>query len=150
MKKLITTLATLFAACSCMLAQETETHNHWEWEVTMPVDGWRVSNALSSMGVYKNGTNIEFDVKDWKDSSIEASVKYAEMKKKNRKKDIVIDGQTWVVYTQGTKWEKFDITAYTFDPSRKMVVRIGAKGVTDPNDPDFLLVLKGLRIVPKQ
>ena len=69
MKKLITTLAALFAACSCMLAQETETHNHWEWEVTMPVDGWRVSNALSSMGVYKNGTNIEFDVKDWKDSA---------------------------------------------------------------------------------
>lgn len=118
--------------------------------MTMPVEGWRVSNALSSMGVYKNGTNIEFDVKDWKDSSIEASVKYAEMKKKNRKKDIVIDGQTWVVYTQGTKWENFSITAYTFDPSRKMVVRIGAKGVTDPNDPDFLLVLKGLRIVPKQ
>lgn len=46
MKKLIATLAVLFAACSCIWAQKTETQNHWEWDMTMPVDGWRMSNAL--------------------------------------------------------------------------------------------------------
>ncbi len=120
-----------------------ETYDHYEWTMTLPVKGWEVSNAYSDMGIDTEG--VHFNVKDWKDTSIERCAPNGGCLEENRQEDIVTGDYTWTVYT---KAGDYGVACYTFDPSRKMVVRVGAENIEDPKDARLLAVLNGFAVKP--
>lgn len=127
------------------VAQEPTTYEHYEWQMTLPAEGWEVSNAYSDMGIDKD--NLHFNVKDWKDTTIERCAPNGGCLEENRQEDIVTGDYTWVVYT---KTNSYDVACYTFDPIHNMVVRVGVETLEDPKDPRLMTVLEGFAVIPAE
>lgn len=121
-------------------APAVTTWDHYDWELTIPDEGWVVDNAYSEIALEKEGENIYFNVKDMTNTTIADVAKGHGCLEENRLEDIVTGDNTWTVYA---KSKKFDVVALTFDEAAKRVVRVGVSGLTDPKDPTFMTVLEG-------
>ncbi len=120
-----------------------ETFDHYEWTMTLPTDVWEVNVAYSDMGINKIGESIHFNIKDWKDTSIEKCAPNGDCLEENRQEDIVTGEYTWTVYT---KAGNYGVACYTYDPTNKMVVRVGAEGIDDPKSADLMAILEGFAV----
>ncbi|MCR5013239.1 MAG: hypothetical protein K6A28_00525 [Bacteroidales bacterium] len=121
-------------------APAVTTWDHYDWELTIPDEGWKVDNAYSEIGLEKLEEYIYFNVKDWTKTTVEKVAKAQGCLEENRLEDIVTGENTWTVYS---KTEDFDVAAITIDPATERVVRVGVSGLTDPKDPTFMTVLEG-------
>ena len=119
-------------------APETTTWDHYEWTLTMPNEGWKVSNAYSEMGVETADDYKYFQVKDYTKTTIEACTK--DYPAENRLEDIVTGENTWTVYSNAGKYK---LACYTYDPSREMVLRVATKDIDDPKDSRLMTILEG-------
>ena len=119
-------------------APETTTWDHYDWSMTLPNDGWKVSNAYSEMGIEELSDWSSFNVKDWTKTTIEKCT--ASNPAENRLEDITVGDYTWTVFSNVGRYK---VACYTFDPEREMVVRIGSENIEDLSDPRFVKVLEG-------
>lgn len=124
---------------------EPEVYDHWDWSVTLPAEGWDVFNGYSDMGISKPGEKIHFNIKDWKDTSIEKCVPNLGCLEENRQEDVTVGGINWTVYSNAGD---YNLMFITFDPTRNMVVRIGVEDVEDLQDARLMTVLEGFAIKP--
>ena len=119
-------------------APETTTWDHYEWELTMPNEGWKVSNAYSEMGVETKDDYKYFQVKDYTKTTVEACTK--DYPAESHLEDIVTGNNTWTVIANAGKYK---IACYTYDPNREMVVRVATEDIDDPTDARLMTVLEG-------
>lgn len=126
-------------------APETTLWDHYEWTLTMPNDGWKVSNAYSDMGIEYLEDWSDFNIKDWQEDNYEEFLtKYPPAV---RLDDIVTGDYTWVV-ANTDKDTRFKLSFFTYSPERKMAVRVGSEDIDDPTDERVLTVLKGFAFKP--
>ena len=126
-------------------APETTTWDHYEWTMTIPNDGWKVSNAYSDMGIDYLADWSHFNIKSWDEDDFEAFLtKYPPA---DRLDDIITGDYTWVV-ANTDKDTRFKLSFFTYSPERKMAVRVGSEDIADPTDERVLTVLKGFAFKP--
>ena len=124
-------------------APETTTWDHYEWTMTMPNDGWKVSNAYSDMGIDYLEDWSEFNIKSWDCEDYEEFLK--KYPASDYLDDVVTGDYTWkVVPNIGS----FKLSFFTYDPNRKMAARVGSEDIADPTDERVLTVLKGFAFKP--
>ena len=126
-------------------APETTTWDHYEWTMTIPNDGWKVSNAYSDMGIDYLEDWSHFNIKSWEEDNFEEFLtKYPQA---DRFDNIVTDNYTWIAVNTD-KNTSYKVSFYTYDPNRKMAVRVGSEDIADPTDERVLTVLKGFAFKP--
>ena len=126
-------------------APETTLWDHYEWTLTMPNDGWKVSNAYSDMGIDYLEDWSHFNIKSWDEEDFEQFLtKYPPAV---RLDDIVTGDYTWVV-ANTDKDTRFKLSFFTYSPERKMAVRVGSEDIDDPTDERILTILKGFAFKP--
>ena len=119
-------------------APEMQNWDHYDWHMNLPVEGWKVSNAYSEMGIEDTSDWSSFNVKDWTKTTIEKCT--SNNPSENRLEDITVGDYTWTVFSNVGKYK---VACYTFDPEREMVVRVGSENIEDLTDPRFVQVLEG-------
>ena len=124
-------------------APETTTWDHYEWTMTMPNDGWKVSNAYSDMGIDYLEDWSHFNLKDWDCEDFDEYVK--KQSPEICLDDIVTDNYTWKVFTGLHGYKLFLVT---YSPERKMAFRVGSEDIDDPTDERLLTVLNGFAFKP--
>ena len=124
-------------------APETTLLDHYEWTMTMPNDGWKVSNAYSDMGIDYLEDWSHFNIKDWQEDNYEEFLtKYPAG---DYLEDIVTGDYTWKVIPNIGNYK---LSFFTYDPNRKMAVRVGSEDIDDPNEERVMTVLKGFAFKP--
>lgn len=126
-------------------APETTTWDHYEWTLTMPNEGWKVSNAYSEMGVETKADYKYFQVKDYTKTTVEECTK--NYPAESHLEDIVTGDYTWTVISNAGKYK---LACYSYDPSREMVIRVATEDIDDPKDERLMTILKGFSFKPKQ
>lgn len=126
-------------------APETTTWDHYEWTMTIPNDGWKVSNAYSDMGIDYLADWSHFNIKSWDEDDFEQFLtKYPQA---DHLDNIVTGDYTWTVVNTD-KNTSFKLSFYTYDPNRKIAVRVGSEDIADPTDERVLTVLRGFAFKP--
>lgn len=126
-------------------APETTTWDHYEWTMTIPNEGWKVSNAYSDMGIDYLEDWSHFNIKSWEEDDFEAFLtKYPP---EVRLDNIVTGDYTWIV-ANTDKNTSYKLSFYTYDPNRKLAVRVGSEDIADPKDERVLTVLNGFAFKP--
>lgn len=124
---------------------ETTTWDHYEWTMTIPNEGWKVSNAYSDMGIDYLEDWSHFNIKSWDEEDFEQFLtKYPAA---DRLDNIVTGDYTWTVVNTD-KNTSYKLSFYTYDPNRKIAVRVGSEDIADPTDERVLTVLKGFAFKP--
>ena len=124
-------------------APETTTWDHYEWTLTIPNEGWKVSNAYSDMGIDYLEDWSHFNIKDWDCEDFDQFLtKYPPA---DRLENVVTGDYTWIVTT---KAPGFKLSFFNYDPNRKLAVRVGSEDIEDPTDERVLTVLKGFAFKP--
>ena len=119
-------------------APEMQNWDHYDWHMNLPAEGWKVSNAYSEMGIEYLEDYSDFNVKDWTEEDFDKFLtKYPAG---DYLEDIVTGDYTWKVIPNIGKYK---LSFFTYNPDRKMAVRVGSEDIDDPTDERVLTVLRG-------
>lgn len=119
-------------------APETTNWDHYDWHMNLPTEGWKVSNAYSEMGIEYLEDWSDFNIKDWTEEDYDQFLtKYPAG---DYLEDIVIGDYTWKVIPNIGKYK---LSFFTYNPDRKLAVRVGSEDIDDPTDERVQTVLRG-------
>lgn len=119
-------------------APEMQNWDHYDWHMSLPAEGWKVSNAYSEMGIEYLEDWSDFNIKDWTEENYDQFLtKYPA---ENYLDDIVTGDYTWKAIPNIGKYK---LSFFTYNPSRKLAVRVGSEDIDDPKDERVLTVLRG-------
>ena len=117
--------------------------DHYTWTMTMPNDGWKVDNAYSDMGIDYLEDWSHFNIKDWDCEDFDKFLtKYPA---EDYLEDIVTGDYTWKVFPNIGSYK---LSFFTYDPNRKLAVRVGSEDIDDPTEERVLTVLNGFAFKP--
>ena len=119
-------------------APETTLWDHYDWHLNLPNEGWKVSNAYSEMGIEYVEDWSDFNIKDWTEEDYDQFLtKYPAG---DYLEDIVTGDYTWKVIPNVGKYK---LSFFTYNPDRKLAVRVGSEDIDDPNDERVQTILRG-------
>jgi hypothetical protein len=118
--------------------EETTLWDHYDWHLNLPNEGWKVSNAYSEMGIEYVEDWSDFNIKDWTEEDYDQFLtKYPAG---DYLEDIVTGDYTWKVIPNVGKYK---LSFFTYNPDRKLAVRVGSEDIDDPNDERVQTILRG-------